>query len=84
MENRKKFLDEVAKTLEIEHASDWGKVTTAQVYELGGGSLLSNYYNGSLFACLQSVYKGLPVTTKLISSRCSLEERMVFKYSSVP
>lgn len=60
MENRKKFLDEIAVRLNIQSPSDWGKVTQQHIYDLGGSSLLSNYYNGSLFACLKSVYKGIP------------------------
>lgn len=59
MENRRKFIEEVACKLKIKTPSDWGKVTTRIVHELGGGALLTKYYNGSLFACLQSVYKGL-------------------------
>lgn len=58
MENRKKFLDEVANKLNIQNPRDWGKITTSQIHEIGGGSLLTTYYNGSLFYCLQSVYKG--------------------------
>jgi hypothetical protein len=58
MENRRNFLDEIAKKLNIKTPSDWGKVTYDYFCELGGGSLLG-YYHGSLFACLQSVYKGI-------------------------
>lgn len=62
MENQKKFLDELAMKLNIKNPSDWGKFTTRLVYELGEGSLLTSYYNNSLFTCLQSVYKGLLFT----------------------
>lgn len=58
-ENRKLFLDDIAKKLSIKKPSDWGKVTVQHFYDLGGSSLLNNYYNGSLHACLQSVYKGI-------------------------
>lgn len=58
IDNSKNFLDKVAKQLSIQAPSDWGKVTSWRLCELGGRSLL-NYYNGSLFACLQSVYKGI-------------------------
>lgn len=57
MENRRNFLDEIVKKLDIKKPSDWGKVTVKRFFELGGSSLL-NYYNGSLFGCLQSVYQG--------------------------
>ena len=56
--NQRKLLDEVAIKLNIKNASDWGKITTRQFYEFGGSSLLTSYYNGSVFQCLQSVYKG--------------------------
>ena len=56
--NRRKFLDEVAIKLNIKNESDWGEVTTKQICEFGGAGLLTSYYNGSVFDCLQSVYKG--------------------------
>lgn len=58
IDNQKKFLDEVAFKLNVKNPSDWGKVTTQQIHNLGGGSLLSHRYRDSLFHCLQSVYKG--------------------------
>lgn len=58
MENRKKFLDEVALKLNINSPKDWGKVTQHLCNELGGSGLL-RYYNGSIFACVQSIYKGI-------------------------
>lgn len=44
--------------LNLKNASDWGKVTYRQISEHGGAGLLVQYYKGSLFHCLQSVYKG--------------------------
>lgn len=58
MENRKKFMDEVAVKLDIKKPGDWGKVTLPTVYKLGAYSLINNYYDGSLFHCLQSIYPG--------------------------
>lgn len=58
MENRKSFLDDLAKKLNIKKPSDWGSITAQHVHELGGGTLISTYYKESLFRCLQSVYKG--------------------------
>lgn len=57
-ENQKRFLDEVAKKLQLKKPNDWGKVTVRQVNKMGGGTLLTTYFNGSLFACLKSVYSG--------------------------
>ncbi len=59
MESRKNFLNEVAFKLSIKHPSDWGKITYQRFCDLGGRTLLNNYYNGSLFNCLQDVYKGM-------------------------
>lgn len=66
LENRKTFLDEVARKLSITTPSDWGKVTTHQFFKLGGGGLLNTHYRGSLFACLQSVYKGIYISRIVI------------------
>jgi hypothetical protein len=59
MENRQKFLNEIAIKLNLKEPSDWGKVSTRYITQSGGSTLLQNYYNGSLFQCLQSVYKGI-------------------------
>lgn len=64
MENRKMLMDQIAKKLNIKNPSDWGKVTQNCIYELGGCSLLTRYYNGSLFACLQSIYQGKSFSRK--------------------
>lgn len=58
MENRRKFLENVSVQLNIQKPSDWGKIRTQHIHELGGGALLTSYYNGSLFDCLKSIYKG--------------------------
>lgn len=58
MENRKKFLDDLALKLNITSASEWGKVSHKQFCDMRGVGILK-YYNGSPFHCLQSVYKGL-------------------------
>lgn len=66
MGNRRKFLEDFAIKLNIKNASDWGKVTYRQISEEGGAGLLVQYYKGSLFNCLQSVYKGIPTILLLI------------------
>lgn len=58
MANRKNLMDGIASKVGIKRPSDWGQVTIQQVHQLGGGTLLNKYYNGSLFTCLESVYKG--------------------------
>lgn len=58
MENRRTFLDSIAAKYNIKKPSDWGKLKIGVIYENGGTTLMKNYYNDSLFVCLQSVYKG--------------------------
>lgn len=57
LENRKKFLDELAVKLNIKNPSDWGKVKTHRIVELGGSSVLK-HHNGSLLELLRSSYTG--------------------------
>lgn len=73
IENRKKFLDEVAVKLQIQEPKEWGKVTLRQFEKLGGISLL-RFYRKSLFLCLKDIYKGFIVaidwlTVKTLSGR---------------
>lgn len=58
IENRKKLLDEIAYKLCIKEPKEWGKVPTRRVISIGGGYVLSRFYNGSLVEFLKSVYKG--------------------------
>lgn len=58
MENRKQFMDQLSVTLEIKKPADWGKITVRQIHALGGNTLITHYYNGSLYSCLASIYKG--------------------------
>jgi hypothetical protein len=64
------------KKLNIKTPSDWGKVTVQQFYAFGGSSLLKYHHNGSLFTCLQSVYKGI-IQYLFKLKRYKLEKRMV-------
>lgn len=59
MENRKQFLEEVKTKFQIKKPSDWGKLSTQQFIKAGGATLLTKYYDDSLFKCLQSVYDGI-------------------------
>lgn len=82
MSHQKQLLDDIAIKLNIKKPSDWGKITLLQFIELGGGSVLTFYYHGSLFKCLQSVYKGsLWKWYHSFLYRCRLEDRVVLKYS---
>lgn len=66
--NRKKFIELIAKKLKIKEPREWGKVTKSRFCELGGASILL-YYNGSIFHCLQSLYKGLDSLCEVLSSQ---------------
>lgn len=58
LKNQRKFLEEMKIKFHIRQPRDWGKIITRHFNEMGGASLLPRYYNGSLFNCLKSVYKG--------------------------
>lgn len=51
-------MDQLAIKFNIQEPKDWGKITAQQLHENGATSILNNYYSGSLFGCLQTVYKG--------------------------
>lgn len=51
-------MDDLALKYNVKEPKDWGKVKILHVRDSGGGSLLKNYFNDSLFACLRSIYKG--------------------------
>lgn len=54
---QRKFLEDVAKKLNIKEQKDWGSITRKQVSQLGGGSLLVQY-NNSLIKALSNVFSG--------------------------
>lgn len=58
-ENRKNFVEKLASRLQIKKPSDWGKISSRTIRDIGGSTLLTNYYNNSLFACLHDVQKGV-------------------------
>lgn len=68
----------------IKEAKDWGGVRVEDIHRFGGGSILSYYYNNSLFNCLRSVYPGIATSKHCHSSRNGMETRMVSKTPFVP
>lgn len=68
MENRRKFLDEIAIKHNVKKLSDWGKVTISQIRQFGGAGLLK-YYNNSLFECLKAIYKGIFIIEEKIKTK---------------
>lgn len=80
--NRRKFLDQVAVKLKIQKPSDWGKVTKIQFHEYGGGYLLNNFYRGSPYDCLSSVYEGFCCMFILLIKRYNMEKGLVLQSSS--
>lgn len=54
-ENRREFLDQVAREFGVEQVEDWKKVTQRQVIAKGGSGLVSRY-KGSLLAALRDTY----------------------------
>lgn len=55
-ENQTKLFDWIGEVLEVQKFEDWYKVTVKDIRSLGYGSLLSEFYSGSLFSALQNVY----------------------------
>lgn len=51
--NREKYITWLGKKLGFRKQADWYKLTTEDIRDSGGGTLLSIYYNNSLFALLQ-------------------------------
>eukprot|EP01114_Cavostelium_apophysatum_P017565 TRINITY_DN5254_c0_g1_i1.p1 TRINITY_DN5254_c0_g1~~TRINITY_DN5254_c0_g1_i1.p1 ORF type:complete len:742 (+),score=155.67 TRINITY_DN5254_c0_g1_i1:67-2292(+) len=58
-EVQRDFFDRAAKMLNIRHWEDWYQVTTAQINQMGGVTLL-RHFGGSLVKALQSVYPEHP------------------------
>lgn len=77
LDNRKKFLEEIAFKLKIKKPSDWGKVTKHEFRKLGGNTLISYYYSNSLFNCLKDIFKGVKIEVVTYACRYRMEERMV-------
>eukprot|EP01114_Cavostelium_apophysatum_P017882 TRINITY_DN5405_c0_g1_i1.p1 TRINITY_DN5405_c0_g1~~TRINITY_DN5405_c0_g1_i1.p1 ORF type:complete len:716 (-),score=103.25 TRINITY_DN5405_c0_g1_i1:1172-3319(-) len=75
--NQKKFMDKIAEDLQIKK-SDWGRVSHREIYERGGGSLLTQH-KGSLLAVLQAVYPEKNFADQILRRRTSsiVEHRML-------
>lgn len=54
--NAKKFMDYVAKELNISSATDWYKVTKEDIKKIEGGSRILSAHNNSLFNILLCAY----------------------------
>jgi hypothetical protein len=54
--NQRKFLEWAGKQLKINEMSDWYKVTTKHISELGGGGLLRTRFRDSISLMLTEVY----------------------------
>ena len=64
--NQRKFLDELAKKLNISTTDDWYKVN-ALVFQKNGGSTLLQQYDGSPRKLLTTVYPEYPIRPYLHS-----------------
>lgn len=57
MQNQQKFVENLARELNIEHWEDWYKVSQREILATGGaGHILKTLYNGSHYQMLQAVY----------------------------
>jgi hypothetical protein len=68
MENRRQFMDELKLKFNIQHPSDWGKLSKMEIKKVGGAMLLS-YYQESLFLCLKSIYRGISENIEVLNAR---------------
>src|SRR5688572_7922102 len=55
IENQKAYIQWLEQQLNINKKEDWYHVTTKQIYQ-NDGTLLTVYYNGSIFTMLQHIY----------------------------
>lgn len=61
LENQRHFVEWMAKEiLDVQHWTDWYKVTIQQIVDAGGGGLLQNHYGGSPSALLSKMYPEYP------------------------
>jgi hypothetical protein len=60
--NQKIFLDKLAEEMNLKTSLDWKRITSQQIKDKGGHSLLM-YYNSSLSQILKSIYpeKGIKI-----------------------
>lgn len=54
--NHRLFFDWLGKELGITNTEGWYHVRTSEVAQRGGGGLLQNYYNASLYRALSTIY----------------------------
>ncbi len=54
--NRKSYFDWVSSQLKIQSLEDWYNIRVSDIQAFSGGSLLNNYYGGSLIKALQNLY----------------------------
>lgn len=71
------FLEGMRGKLNIQTPKDWGRVSIQDVKAFGGISYL-NYYEGSLYKCLQNNYRGIYyIICVNFQYRYRMEKRMV-------
>lgn len=74
--NKREFLYEVAKKLQIQHPSGWGSVSTRDIVKLGGRGLLAS--SGTLLKALQVLH----VITNQIFSRFLFQKKNLTCWNS--
>jgi hypothetical protein len=55
-DRQKQQMDQIGHELGIEKQEDWYAVCVKDVKAHGGDTLITNYYNGSLYSALQAIY----------------------------
>ena len=56
IENQRKYFSWLSNKLNIKSNEDWYNIKLEQLYSLFGSTLMKDYYYGSLFQALKSIY----------------------------
>ena len=56
IENQRKYFNWLSNQLNIKSNEDWYNIKLEQINSFYGSSLIQNYYDGSLYSALKSIY----------------------------
>lgn len=74
-DNQRTFLNSLARELNLNHPSDWGKLQTNDIFSRGGKSIF--YYYKTLYEALKTLYPRISFFPSFLTSRYRMERRMV-------
>lgn len=56
--NQRIFLEHLQQKLHIKNPMEWGKISKRELKENGAIALIRDYYDGSIYKALKSVFSG--------------------------